>query len=175
MEIATHIVTRRVRNSCKVIQEVWVFQLAPGYGPALQRSALLCACWSMQFVGCWSEERNAWYSTRKSIMKRGGPRKERIKKRKRTSRLWKMGEQILLISFSQTSYSKQPLFSDSAFWLIGRGGYQSLQLPLSLVHMEKCWAFFEAVNAGFMVYEEEPSTLWKSVSDSFSLPFVPPF
>lgn len=29
--------------------------------------------------------------------------------------------------------------------------------------------FFEAMNAGFMVYEEELSMLWKAVSDSFSL------
>lgn len=34
-------------------------------------------------------------------------------------------------SFSQTCYSEQPLFSDSAFWLIERGSYQSLQLPLA--------------------------------------------
>lgn len=49
-----------------------------------------------------------------------------------------MGEQILLISFSQTSYSEQPLFGDSAFWLIGRVGCQSLQLPLSLVCALQC-------------------------------------
>lgn len=75
LKLQLTLIPRAHWNSCKIIQEVWVFPLAPGYGPALQRSALLCACWSVQFVGCWSEERNAYYSTRKSIMKRDGPRK----------------------------------------------------------------------------------------------------
>lgn len=84
-----------------------------------------------------------------------------------------MGEQILLISCSQTSYSEQPLFMADR----KRGATKDFSYLWALGVLCSAYGdvldFFEAVSAGFIVYEEEPSTLWKSVSDSFSLPFVP--
>lgn len=43
MKITPKLTLRAHWNSCKVIQEVWFSQLAPGYGPALQGPGLLCA------------------------------------------------------------------------------------------------------------------------------------
>lgn len=90
-----------------------------------------------------------------------------------------MGEKILLI----TAFLRHVILS-SLYLVIQLSGWYKEEaakafscLWVLCVHCgahEGMLGFLEAMNAGFMVYEEEPSMLWKSVWDSFTLPFVLP-
>lgn len=88
-----------------------------------------------------------------------------------------MEEQILL-SFSQTSYSEQPLFQLLQLGVIQLSGWATKAFSCLWALCMLCSAhgevlgFSEAVNAGFMVYEEEPSMLEVSVRFLFP-PFCP--
>lgn len=118
-KITPKLILRAQWNSCKVIQEVCFSQLAPGYGPTLQGSALLCAyllaCSVCRVVlrreKCLRQHQKRCHAKgpRKRENKEGGKRAwDSVLKRNR-------GADTSDHSFSQTSYSDQPPFSDSPF------------------------------------------------------------